>query len=313
MPIPMVPAIRLALLISVVAGAAVSTQTPMADQPVRAGGDVKQPTKIKDVAAQYPAEAVRKHVQGLVWVEFTVDTTGHVEAARVIRGVPLLDQAALDAVKQWEFTPPLVNGLPRPVILTAEVSFTLGGGNRSAAMSPDASLLSDEEARRQPFLIAPGRVGLLQVGMTVDRLLRLMPSGQTTLVDLQFEGHFTPGIAIRLNPSSSSPSLIVAYRQFIERAGEWRVAVIEVMDPRFRTADGLGVGSTLAEIRAIDPAVAPTFGGFGPAVSLRDRAMSFRLEAPGAARGGTVADTAVVNRIEVRGGPFPQPSVPPGR
>jgi len=45
--------------------------------------------------------------------------------ARVLRSIPLLDQAALDAVVQWEFTPTLLNGVPTPVLMTVTVQFTL--------------------------------------------------------------------------------------------------------------------------------------------------------------------------------------------
>ena len=45
--------------------------------------------------------------------------------ARVLRSIPLLDQAALDAVKQWQYTPTLLNGVPVPVIMTVTVNFTL--------------------------------------------------------------------------------------------------------------------------------------------------------------------------------------------
>jgi protein TonB len=48
-----------------------------------------------------------------------------VQDARVLRSIPLLDQAALDAVKQWEFTPTLLNNVPVPVIMTVTVQFTL--------------------------------------------------------------------------------------------------------------------------------------------------------------------------------------------
>ena len=45
--------------------------------------------------------------------------------AKVLRSIPLLDQAALDAVKQWVFTPTLLNNVPVPVIMTVTVNFTL--------------------------------------------------------------------------------------------------------------------------------------------------------------------------------------------
>jgi protein TonB len=64
-------------------------------------------------------------VQGVVIVEATIGSDGSVQNARVLRSIPLLDAAALDAVKQWQFTPTLLNGVPVPVIMTVTVQFTL--------------------------------------------------------------------------------------------------------------------------------------------------------------------------------------------
>ena len=93
--------------------------------PVRVGGNIKPPTKIKDVAPVYPPIAQSARVQGVVIIEATIGPNGQVQDARVLRSIPLLDQAALDAVKQWEFTPTLLNGVPVPVIMTVTVQFTL--------------------------------------------------------------------------------------------------------------------------------------------------------------------------------------------
>jgi protein TonB len=64
-------------------------------------------------------------VSGLVIIEATINAEGNVSDARVLRSIPMLDQAALDAVKQWRFTPTLLNGAPVPVIMTVTVNFTL--------------------------------------------------------------------------------------------------------------------------------------------------------------------------------------------
>jgi len=93
--------------------------------PVRVGGNIKPPTKIKDVRPVYPEEAMASKVTGVVILEATIDPSGRVSDARVLKSVPLLDQAALDAVKQWEFTPTHVNGVPVPVIMTVTVNFSL--------------------------------------------------------------------------------------------------------------------------------------------------------------------------------------------
>ena len=64
-------------------------------------------------------------VQGLLIIEATIGITGKVEDAKILRSIPLLDAAALDAVRQWEYSPALLNGTPVPVIMTVTVQFTL--------------------------------------------------------------------------------------------------------------------------------------------------------------------------------------------
>ena len=76
----------------------------------------------------YPAEAQAAKVQGIVIMEATIGADGRVTDAKVLRSVPLLDQAAVDAVRQWEYTPTLLNGAPVPVIMTVTVTFNLAPG-----------------------------------------------------------------------------------------------------------------------------------------------------------------------------------------
>jgi TonB family protein len=93
--------------------------------PVRVGGDIKEPKKIKHVAPVYPDIAQASRVQGVVILELIIDPNGDVSDARVLRSIALLDQAALDAVMQWRFTPTLLNGNPVSVIMTVTVNFSL--------------------------------------------------------------------------------------------------------------------------------------------------------------------------------------------
>jgi protein TonB len=93
--------------------------------PVRPGGDIQRPTKIKDVPPLYPRIAQATHVQGMVIIEATIGPTGTVQDARILRSIPLLDAAALEAVRQWEYTPTLLNGMPVPVLMTVTINFTL--------------------------------------------------------------------------------------------------------------------------------------------------------------------------------------------
>jgi TonB family protein len=93
--------------------------------PVRVGGNIRPPTKVHDARPVYPIEAQDARVQGVVIVEATIDESGRVVQACVLRSIPMLDEAALQAVGQWEFTPTLLNGNPVPVIMTVTVNFTL--------------------------------------------------------------------------------------------------------------------------------------------------------------------------------------------
>lgn len=92
--------------------------------PVRPGGRIMEPRKIKDVKPVYPALAQSARVSGTVVIEATIGTDGKVTDAKVVRSIPLLDQAALDAVRQWEYLPTMLNGVPVPVVVTVTINFT---------------------------------------------------------------------------------------------------------------------------------------------------------------------------------------------
>jgi TonB family protein len=92
---------------------------------VRVGGNVRPPTKVADARPVYPAEALAARVQGVVILETVIATDGSVSEAKVLRSIPLLDQAAIDAVRQWRFQPTLLNGQPVEVVMVVTVNFTL--------------------------------------------------------------------------------------------------------------------------------------------------------------------------------------------
>lgn len=89
---------------------------------IRVGGQIKEPKKLKDVPPDYPNIAKQARVQGVVILECTISPQGAVVDVKVLRGIPLLDQAAIDAVKQWVYEP---TGIPVPLIMTVTVTFTL--------------------------------------------------------------------------------------------------------------------------------------------------------------------------------------------
>jgi protein TonB len=106
----------------------VDTDTPppiRATAPVRLSTLLKPPVKIRDASPVYPESARLARVEGLVIIEAVIGPTGEVVDAKVLRSKPLLDEAALAAVRQWRYTPTLLNGVPMSVILTVTVNFSL--------------------------------------------------------------------------------------------------------------------------------------------------------------------------------------------
>ena len=112
-----------------IAGSLVTVAPPPAPEPpvptVHVGGKIIPPQKIRDVLPVYPRLAVLSHVEGTVIIEATIGPFGNVLDARVLRSIPLLDAAALEAVRQWQYTPTLLNETPVAVVMTVTVKFTL--------------------------------------------------------------------------------------------------------------------------------------------------------------------------------------------
>jgi protein TonB len=98
---------------------------PPPPQAVRVGGQIKEPKKLKNVNPAYPDIAKQARVQGVVILECTISPQGKVTDVKILRGIPLLDAAAIEAVKQWVYSPTLLNGVPVPVIMTVTVNFRL--------------------------------------------------------------------------------------------------------------------------------------------------------------------------------------------
>jgi protein TonB len=98
---------------------------PKPQGPVRVGGQIKAPSLVERVNPVYPAMAHAAQAEGSVVIEATVDKSGRVRAVRVVRGNPLLDAAAITAVKQWRYEPLRLNGDAMEFILTVTVNFSI--------------------------------------------------------------------------------------------------------------------------------------------------------------------------------------------
>ncbi len=98
---------------------------PPSNEPVRVGGTIAAPAKTHDAAPIYPAIAQAARVQGVVIIQATIGVDGRVVDAAVLKSIPLLDEAALAAVRQWRYTATRLNGQPVAVVMTVTVNFQL--------------------------------------------------------------------------------------------------------------------------------------------------------------------------------------------
>jgi len=94
-------------------------------QAICVAAGIKGTNKIKDLSPVYPDIAKQARVQGIVILEAIIDPQGNVTNVRVLRSIPLLDQSAIEAVKQWKYEPTLLNGVPVPIVMTVTVNFAL--------------------------------------------------------------------------------------------------------------------------------------------------------------------------------------------
>ena len=98
---------------------------PEEPKAVKMGGQVLQSKCIFRFDPVYPELARRARISGTVVLEAVVDEEGNVSELRVLRGHPLLIDAALQAVKQWKYSPTILNGEPVQVLATITVDFRL--------------------------------------------------------------------------------------------------------------------------------------------------------------------------------------------
>lgn len=96
------------------------------------------------------------------------------------------------------------------------------------------------------FTLSPGRAGRIQIGMTVDSLYLIYPRNQAKLIDLNLEGFFTPAIEWTVPGFTGKKASVILE---IGWNRTWIINRITVIDTRFRTVTGIGVGSPLGDLR----------------------------------------------------------------
>ena len=98
---------------------------PSINSPAPSARSVREPKLISSTQPTYPAVARQSNTQGMVVVSAEVDARGIVTSAKAISGPVTLRQAAIDAVKQWKYSPALIDGKPASAQVTVNVQFRL--------------------------------------------------------------------------------------------------------------------------------------------------------------------------------------------
>jgi protein TonB len=101
------------------------TSPPEPKQVMRLHSGINLPQRRVNVAPVYPTMALAVRKEGIVIIDATIDEQGNVTETRILRSIPLLDEAALAAVRQWKFSPTLLNGVSVPIVMTVTVNFKL--------------------------------------------------------------------------------------------------------------------------------------------------------------------------------------------
>src|SRR5688500_117971 len=147
------------------------------DPPLKPGNGVSAPVLVRDVKPSYTPGAMKRRVTGLVAVELVVEIDGSVSNVRVVRPLdPELDDAAVVAVRRWQFKPGLRNGQPVRVAVEAEMSFSLQGEPRLD--SPEVSkagpgvVMPSVLKEVKPDYTTPAREAGIQGTVTLDCVVR---------------------------------------------------------------------------------------------------------------------------------------------
>jgi periplasmic protein TonB len=98
---------------------------PRPKDPIHVGGRISPPMKLVHVNPIYPPIPLAARKEGLVILEALIGEDGTVREVHALRPAPLFEEAAIVAVRQWRFSPTLLNGEPVPIVMTVTVSFTL--------------------------------------------------------------------------------------------------------------------------------------------------------------------------------------------
>jgi len=114
--------VAVAALGLVLAGSASAQQE---EKRMKVSSELQQAKLVSSAMPLYPVLAKRGRVEGTVRLTATIDKDGKVDKVETVSGHPILEQAAVEAVKKWRYRPTVLNGEPVEVVTTIDVIFKL--------------------------------------------------------------------------------------------------------------------------------------------------------------------------------------------
>ncbi len=154
-------------------------------EPIRVGGNVQESKLLVRVDPEYPEEAKRARIAGTIIMQVTVSEDGSVEDVKVLRGHPLLNDAAVSAVKQWRYSPTLLNGEAVPVVATVTVIFNTRGNSTTVELDAQGNAREVGTGLEGPALWSKMKEGTVSIRAMADVPYRTL---EWFLLSLQREG-----------------------------------------------------------------------------------------------------------------------------
>ena len=106
----------------------------LAQEPLRAGGDIRAPKQTRNVYPVYPEQALAAGRQAFLVLEAIIDTNGKISQLKALHGPADFVNSATDAIRQWRYSPTELNGQPVPVVFTITMAFFISHKPRGSVL-----------------------------------------------------------------------------------------------------------------------------------------------------------------------------------